>query len=644
MGYFPQLGSEIILLSLTLNMSMYSTFRFCSMNSKTFRLLVVLLFSSAMVHANNIRVSQVALTSQNVSGGFVNIRFDLAWDNNWRLPAGLEPANYDAAWVFAKFRIGFVDPIFIVPSASAGSSVLTINTTDGLRVGMPLRVFSGGGSLAANTTITAIDTTAKTITLSAAITGAMSNTRLEANRIWEHALLNDLGHSTPAGSVLWPGLTDETAPYNVTTNPVLGVFLFRNAVDGGTLSLSNVSVRWNYRQQGIIDVAICDLQVIAIEMVRINEGAFFVGTGGSESSSFTAANSTSGNTVALEVGAVAPTLQGNSASSLATNLSARGNIDLSGTSTATFAAEFPTGFAAFFMLKYELSQQQYVDFLNSLTRRQQDTRTATDLSVGVGSVTNRFVMSNSSSIQNRNGIRCNATISTFLPVQFYVDADADGLADELNDGRGIACNYLSWADVAAYLDWAGLRPLTELEYEKAGRGIRTPVPNSYPWGTVGITAATGISNQGEAGEVASNSTANAVFGNQAAVNGPLRNGVFGRATSGKTASGSGDYGCTEMAGNVLECVITVGHPTGRAFTARHGNGALSTAGAADVTAWPADDALGTGVRGGSWFSPAARLQLSDRDQAAAAMSSRTSESGGRGARSNPSLTPVVGGL
>lgn len=608
------------------------------------QLWVVLLFFSGGLHANNIRVSQVALTGQNVSSGFVNIRFDLAWDNSWRLPSDLEPANYDAAWVFAKFRIGFVDPIFVVPTASAGSTVLTINTTDGLRVGMPLRVFSGGGSLAANTTITAVDTTAKTITLSAAITGAMSNTRLEANRIWEHAWLNDAGHSTPAGSTLWPALTNESLAFNASSNPVQGVFVYRNAVNGGTFSLSNIAMRWNYRQQGITDIAICDLQVFAIEMVRINEGAFFVGTGGSETNSFTAANSTAGNTESFEIGAAAPTIQGNNASSSATNLSARGSLDLTGTSTATLAAGFPTGFAAFFMLKYELSQQQYVDFLNTLTRRQQDSRTATDLSVGVSSVTNRFVMSNTSALQNRNGIRCNASISSFLPIQFYVDADADGVADELNDGRGIACNFLSWADVAAYLDWAGLRPLTELEFEKAGRGVRTPLPNSYPWGTVNITAATGISNAGEAGEVASNSTANAVFGDQAAVNGPLRNGVFGRPTSGKAASGSGDYGCVEMAGNVWERVVSVGNATGRSFTGLHGNGALSAAGGADVSLWPADDAIGTGARGGSWFSPSSRLLLSDRDQANTAYTTRNNESGGRGARSNPSLTPIDGGL
>lgn len=594
--------------------------------------------------ANNIRVSQVSFAGQNTTSGFVGIKFNLSWDNSWRLPATLQPANYDAAWVFAKFRIGFVDPIFVVPTASAGSSTLTVNTTDGLRVGMPLRILSGPGTLAAQTTITSIDTTAKTVGLSAAITGAFTNTRIEANRIWEHAWLNENGHDVPAGSVLWPALANESLPFNAATNPVKGVFVYRNAVGSGTFSLSDLQIRWNYRQQGIIDVAICDLQVFAVEMIQTNQGAFWVGTGGSESASFTAANSSSGNTIAFEIAASAPTLQGNNASSDPANLSARGSLDLSGTTTATLATGFPTGFAAFFMLKYEVSQQQYVDFLNTLTRRQQNARTATDLAEGVTSVTNRFVMSNSSSSQNRNAIRCNATISAFLPIQFYMDANADGQPDGADDGRGIACNYLSWADLAAYLDWAGLRPLTELEYEKAGRGIRTPVPNTYPWANTTLTAATGINNAGEPAETAANSGANAVFGDQAGVNGPLRTGVFGTATTSKTALGAGEYGATEMAGNVWECIISLGHPTGRSFDGLHGNGDISAAGDANVPNWPANDALGTGVRGGSWSSAAARLLLSDRDQASTPMANRTNESGGRGARSLPSLTPIDGGL
>ena len=35
--------------------------------------------------------------------------------------------------------------------------------------------------------------------------------------------------------------------------------------------------------------------------------------------------------------------------------------------------------------------------------------------------------------------------------------------------------YISWPDLLAYADWAALRPITELEYEKAARGVDVQV-------------------------------------------------------------------------------------------------------------------------------------------------------------------------
>ena len=74
-------------------------------------------------------------------------------------------------------------------------------------------------------------------------------------------------------------------------------------------------------------------------------------------------------------------------------------------------------------------------------------------------------------------------------------------------------------DGAAYADWSGLRPMTELEFEKACRGNQTPVANEFAWGTASITAATGISNDGAADEVDGTAGANCEFGLQAVVEG-----------------------------------------------------------------------------------------------------------------------------
>ena len=46
---------------------------------------------------------------------------------------------------------------------------------------------------------------------------------------------------------------------------------------------------------------------------------------------------------------------------------------------------------------------------------------------------------------------------------------ADSIFNSPNDGLYIPL-HISWSDMSAYLDWSGLRPMTELEYEKACRG------------------------------------------------------------------------------------------------------------------------------------------------------------------------------
>src|SRR5882762_7012723 len=66
-------------------------------------LTAVIALLAMMASANNIQVSRITLTGNNSANQFVLIGFDLSWDNSWRISTG--PANWDAAWVFAKFRL-----------------------------------------------------------------------------------------------------------------------------------------------------------------------------------------------------------------------------------------------------------------------------------------------------------------------------------------------------------------------------------------------------------------------------------------------------------------------------------------------------------------------------------------------------------
>ncbi|MCC5935467.1 MAG: hypothetical protein JJU35_14565 [Balneolales bacterium] len=61
--------------------------------------------------ANNIQVTNVVLTGQNTAEGYWLVQFDLSWENSWRtnniFPGdGHNVGNWDAAWVFVKYRVG----------------------------------------------------------------------------------------------------------------------------------------------------------------------------------------------------------------------------------------------------------------------------------------------------------------------------------------------------------------------------------------------------------------------------------------------------------------------------------------------------------------------------------------------------------
>lgn len=196
-------------------------------------------------------------------------------------------------------------------------------------------------------------------------------------------------------------------------------------------------------------------------------------------------------------------------------------------------------------------------------------------------------------------------------------------------------NYLTWADLTAYLDWAGLRPISELEFERACRGPYRAVSGEYPWGSTSITQATSISNAGTATESAQ-SAANAVYGNHAAVQGPLRVGAMAYNKTTRITAGAGYYGNLNFADNVTERCVSVANSTGRAFEGKnHGNGSLDSSGNPNVSTWPGTSGVGAGVRGSSWNGSNSISRTSDRTNVTLAPTTRSAIGGGRAARSAP---------
>jgi uncharacterized protein (TIGR02145 family) len=431
---------------------------------------------------------------------------------------------------------------------------------------------------------------------------------------WQQAWLNEDGHTAPAGSAINPGLLTPGIAFNATTNPGLGTFIYRSA-DGAasTFTKTGVQLRWNYGANNVADGDLVEIKVFAIEMVYVPQGEFKVGSGGTESGSFTNGSWASGVTIPLSISSESALTIGQSAGNLwGTSISGDNTIGGAG----TLAAAFPKGFGAFYCMKYEISQQQYVDFLNTLTQAQATTR------------------------------KYNKQIQNY---RYEITGSAVGSYATTNPH--LACNHLSWMDGAAYCDWTGLRPMTELEYEKACRGMVTPVANECAWGTtIQAGAAYTLINAGEATEgIATNYSigGNASYENtDGAIDGPLRVGIFAAngANTGRVTAGASYYGIMEMSGNLWERPVTVGNPEGRAFTGLHGNGGLSAAGHANVTAWPGlisnevTDATGSGFRGGDWTTTLLNLRTSDRVRAARTVYVRYNHCGFRGVRTQPPFT------
>ncbi len=404
---------------------------------------------------------------------------------------------------------------------------------------------------------------------------------------WAHATLNTSGHTAPSGSTI------------STPADGKGVFIYRSAVGTGSVNWTGVQLRWNYGADGVANNAIVQVKVFAIEMVYIPQGPLLLHSG---TSSATIAEFTSSNSISSE--AAIP--EGAITWAMESINSGAGTADGSSGYNAALGPSYPKGYQAIYSMKYEMSQRQYAEFLNMLTSTQANTYYP-------GMPFCRYYI-----ISNVDGV-------------YGCDANNNGILNESTDGGWTACNYLSWADGLAYADWAGLRPMTELEFEKICRdpGI---AGNEYAWGTTDISQATGISNANTSSEVASTTAANAVFGNLASVPGPLRVGGLTSATDTRVEAGASYYGVMEMSGNLWERVVTVAKyarngsswiETGAgAFNGQHGDGSLDTNGYANVSTWPSPTAtigytaVGAGVRGGDWVDIASYLRVSDRHNAA----------------------------
>jgi len=378
--------------------------------------------------------------------------------------------------------------------------------------------------------------------------------RVGANA-WNHCRLDTLAGSVSTGT---------GTGVNVVLSPdSVGSIVFRNAAGSGTLTQNNVQFRWHYSVQGVLNTDVPEVRVYAIEMVYIASGNFTIGDGNGSSESSCALRGTNGVANSYTVNQnLSPTISASCNFTNGNNLlriDGDGGVDNNGDGIIDNNL-YPVGFSPFYMMKYEITQEQYADFLNILTPTQQSARY-------IGNF-------------NSNGQK----INSFSGGTVY-----------LTDRPDRAANFINWMDAAAYADWSGLRPMTETEYEKACRGPLAPVVNEYAWGNTSVNpGATTLSITGtENGTEVASSTANnswmmsySISGGDGGSTRPVRVGLCTGAGENRTDGGTSWWGVTDLSSNVGEMVVTITTTAGRSFTGLHGNGILSTNGNANVAFWP----------------------------------------------------------
>lgn len=496
------------------------------------------------VYANNVQVTDITMTDENLETGTLKINFKLSQEN----PFGeLKDAgnNYytDYIWVFIKY-----------------TTLPLNNNYDYMHA--TLTPFSG---------VTGV---------SGSSVGSYSTSYVSNN---------------PYSNTYGEGVTGDGK----------GAFIKASRATGQTFS-----VLWKFIDDEVKPDAQVKIKVFAIEMVFIPKGAFFynVGTTGANVTNYN--NYVSGSPTLVSSPADIPT-----------------GAVLEGTPDPLWPnglnPGWPNGFNPFYIMKYEVTQEQYISFLNTLSFNNQD---------------------GWAYYYPYRNYAYNGLYWGHCGINRGGSPDADGgywyLADPMDytnrsDPSKVAnraCPYFGWSYATAYASWAGLRPMTEMEFEKAARGSKQePIPGQaifgqriYPWGNT--SPSTGNSTYSPDGIA----TIYKYYGNTDSGTGASNVGQY---LSGDIISpsrtpeqtGASPYGVADLTGNLWEftfnCLSTL--------TPRNGDGKLHASYSEDLN-WSMTDG-DYGIRGGSFRSGSTSYSISQRNWGATA-SARTIDSGFRAVR------------
>jgi formylglycine-generating enzyme required for sulfatase activity len=348
----------------------------------------------------------------------------------------------------------------------------------------------------------------------------------EGSGEWQHARLAAEKVKNPAGY----GQQSGTPLEFIVPEDRLGVFIRRAELGFGTVAATNVTVVWDLAgNPGLAADARVEVCGAGIEMVYIPEGAFYLNTGGAQTNHFYEFTDGQVHTKPYRVTGEGAIPTGQQPGKLWAWRGAQPEDQ------GEIPAAFPKGYGAFYCMKTQIKHNYYVSFLNTLTPEQAAQR-----------------------IPPNSGFQCTSNT--------YSSAKIDSVH---------AYSLVSWADARAYASWAAIRPMTEMEWVKIGRGMMEPTTET-----------------------------------------------------GDTLDHPSCWDVMDWTGwrTALDRAVSVATPQGRGFKGTNGDGTLTP-----PPDWPKDDAIGTGYFGG--FGEAGHP--SSRDLADKAIAERRKNDGWRGVRTAP---------
>jgi hypothetical protein len=209
----------------------------------------------------------------------------------------------------------------------------------------------------------------------------------DANGNWQHVQLNTTGFANGTG----------TANTIQVGSDKVGAFVYRSAAGTGTFASTTMQLQWNYGLSGLTNVTGLEVRVFAIEMVYVSQGDFTIRndiakgffrnycyidleTGNPDYSCRSYESETYYlrplgiyGTTAVINSRLSPTFSyydpQNNWQSISIKIKGNSGIDYNNDGIIE-NSNYPTGFSPFYCYKYELTEQQYADFLNTLTTSQ----------------------------------------------------------------------------------------------------------------------------------------------------------------------------------------------------------------------------------------------------------------------------------